>query len=107
MSWKRIAQFWKNTPKTADTTDKKPHARLFLLQGVLVLIFAVLLHRLWELQIVNGPKYAEEFELKTTRSIRDGSLRGNIIARASSSVYAAGNPCACNSSVEYAFLPSP
>lgn len=60
MSWKRIAQFWKNTPKTADTTDKKPHARLFLLQGVLVLIFAVLLHRLWELQIVNGPKYAEE-----------------------------------------------
>ena len=81
MSWKRIAQFWKNTPKTADTTDKKPHARLFLLQGVLVLIFAVLLHRLWELQIVNGPKYAEEFELKTTRSIRDGSLRGNIYDR--------------------------
>lgn len=81
MSWKRIAQFWKNTPKTTETTDKKPHARLFLLQGALVLIFAVLLHRLWELQIVNGPKYAEEFELKTTRSIRDGSLRGNIYDR--------------------------
>ena len=56
MSWKRIAQFWKNTPKTADTTDKKPHARLFLLQGVLVLIFAVLLHRLCYLNFVTGPK---------------------------------------------------
>ena len=52
--------------------------RLFLLQGVFVLIFAILLYRLWELQIVNGEKYAEEFELKTTKVIKDGNLRGNI-----------------------------
>ncbi|MDE5933588.1 MAG: peptidase, partial [Lachnospiraceae bacterium] len=81
MSWKRIVRLWETAPKTTDRIDKKPHARLFLLQGVLVLIFAVLLHRLWELQIVNGPKYAEEFELKTTRIIKDGSLRGNIYDR--------------------------
>lgn len=58
--------------------SEKPNARLFLLQSVFVLIFAILLHRLWELQIVNGTRYAEEFELKTTRIIKDGNVRGNI-----------------------------
>ena len=78
MLWKRISRLWENTSKATDKTNKSPLARLYLLQGVLVFIFAVLLYRLWELQIVNGPKYVEEFELKTTRTVKDGSLRGNI-----------------------------
>lgn len=64
--------------KPIDSRIKNPNRRLWLLQGVFLLIVAILIHRIWELQIVNGQKYVEEFELKTTRTIKDGNLRGNI-----------------------------
>ncbi|WP_408634704.1 hypothetical protein [Petralouisia muris] len=40
--------------------------------------FSILIHRLFELQIVNGQKYAEDFELQITRTVRDHNTRGNI-----------------------------
>ncbi len=54
------------------------NVRLFMLQAVMVSICVFLVYRLWELQIVNGPKYAEDYELKITRTVREGSTRGNI-----------------------------
>jgi len=52
--------------------------RWFTLQILFVLLFSILLHRLFDLQIVNGQKYAEDFELQTTRTVRDYNTRGVI-----------------------------
>lgn len=57
---------------------RRQNRRLFILQIVFVLMFGILLRRLWDLQIINGQKYADEFELRITKTIRDGNLRGNI-----------------------------
>ncbi|MDE6926949.1 MAG: hypothetical protein K2P59_17175 [Acetatifactor sp.] len=48
------------------------------MQIVFVLMFGILLRHLWDLQIINGQKYVDEFELRITKTIRDGNLRGNI-----------------------------
>lgn len=64
--------------RTTDQENQKPGGRLFLLQLTFLVMAGILLHRLWELQIVDGERYAEEFELKTTRLVRDSNLRGNI-----------------------------
>ena len=48
------------------------------MQIIIVALSSVLLHRLFELQIVNGQKYAENFELQITRTVRDHNTRGNI-----------------------------
>ena len=61
-----------------DRGERKHNIRFFTLQILFVLLFSILLHRLFELQIVNGEKYAEDFELKITRTIRDHNTRGNI-----------------------------
>lgn len=52
--------------------------RLYILQGFMIAVCMFLVYRLWELQIVNGQKYAEDYELKITRSVREGNTRGNI-----------------------------
>ncbi len=48
------------------------------MQILFVVLFSILVHHLFEVQIVNGQKYAEDFELRITRTIRDPSIRGNI-----------------------------
>lgn len=35
-------------------------------------------HRLWFLQIVNGEKYAKDYELRVTKTVRDSHARGKI-----------------------------
>ena len=61
-----------------DSTKKDINIRCFILQIIFVVLFAILLHRLFELQIVNGQKYAEDFELQITRTVRDHNTRGTI-----------------------------
>lgn len=62
----------------ADGVKKNRDARLFILMAVFVGLFFILLYHLWKLQIVNGQKYAENYQLKITRTVRDPSTRGII-----------------------------
>lgn len=48
------------------------------MQFIFIALFSILIHRLFVLQIVNGQKYAEDFELQITRTIREHNTRGNI-----------------------------
>lgn len=52
--------------------------RIGILQVVFAALLVLLLYRLWDLQIVNGEKYAQDYELKITRTIRDKNTRGTI-----------------------------
>ncbi|MDE6983633.1 MAG: peptidase, partial [Lachnospiraceae bacterium] len=52
--------------------------RIVTLQILFASLLMVLLYRLWDLQIVNGQKYVEDYELKVTRTIRDKNTRGVI-----------------------------
>ena len=45
--------------------------RLIVLPVIFAALFGTLLYRTWELQIVNGQKYVEEFELRITRTVKD------------------------------------
>ena len=53
--------------------------------AVLAIVFTVLafvlLHRLYELQIINGAEYAQNFSMRTTRTRKLKSTRGNIYDR--------------------------
>lgn len=60
---------------------KSPNTRLFTLILLFAVLFSFLLHRLWELQIVNGPKYARDYELKVTKTVKDNNARGLIYDR--------------------------
>ncbi len=48
------------------------------MQIIIIALFSILIHRLFELQIVNGQKYAEDFEHQITRTVRAHNTRGNI-----------------------------
>lgn len=52
--------------------------RIMIMQVLFIILFVFVLHRLWQLQIVNGKKYAEDFELKISRTVTDKSTRGTI-----------------------------
>jgi len=52
--------------------------RGYILQIIFIILFSILLHRLFDLQIVNGQKYAKDFVLQTTRTVRDYNTRGVI-----------------------------
>ena len=67
-------------PKVAakNCTEKSSKIRIFTMQIVFIALFLILIYRLWDLQIVNGQKYADDFELKITRTVRDSSTRGLI-----------------------------
>lgn len=56
----------------------KYQIRLWLLQMILIVLCALLLYRLWVLQIVNGEQYAMDYELKITRTVRESNTRGLI-----------------------------
>ncbi len=55
--------------------------RLFVLSLVLILMISILLSRLFELQIINGSKLDEEFELSILREIDIKGQRGLIYDR--------------------------
>ena len=55
--------------------------RTMILGAGLCFLFALLIGRLYRLQIVDGEKYADNFVLKTKREIRQKGVRGNIYDR--------------------------
>ena len=56
----------KGTPDGAKQ-DKRP----LVLLAIFSLLPAVLLYRLWNLQVINGQDYADAYELKITKTVRD------------------------------------
>jgi len=59
-----------------ERADKR--GRLFILLLIFIILFSILFYRLWELQIVSGEKYAKDYELKVTKTVRDHNTRGMI-----------------------------
>ena len=53
-------------------------SRLFVLSVIILLMGAVLLHRLFTLQIINGETYQEEYALKIKKEKVLPGTRGNI-----------------------------
>lgn len=60
---------------------EQKNIRLAILQILFCMLAAVLFIRVYQLQIVNGEKYREDFELKITRNIPVPGIRGNIYDR--------------------------
>ena len=69
---KRTFHSIKNSEKASTSV------RVGILQVVFAALLVLLLCRLWDLQIVNGEKYVQDYELKITRTIRDKNTRGTI-----------------------------
>lgn len=59
-------------------SSRKGNIRLYILQIILGIFFSFLLYHLWNLQIVNGQKYVEDYELKVTRTVKENNMRGMI-----------------------------
>lgn len=56
-------------------------SRLFILAAAFMVLFGILLQRVFFLQIVKGSDYLESFSLKTEREVSLPSTRGNIYDR--------------------------
>ena len=56
-------------------------SRIFFLGVVFVILFGILLQRVFYLQIVRGSEYQENFSLLTKREVALKSTRGNIYDR--------------------------
>lgn len=56
-------------------------SRAFILSIVFILLFLVLIVRLFQLQIVKGEEYKNNFLLQARREIRIPGTRGNIYDR--------------------------
>lgn len=56
-------------------------SRTVILSGVFMVLFGILLYRVFYLQIVKGEYYTESFELYTEREVSLSSTRGNIYDR--------------------------
>ena len=56
-------------------------SRLFPIAFIYIILFAILIHRLFVLQIVEGPTHAEEYEYRNTEVREIKSTRGNIYDR--------------------------
>ncbi len=56
----------------------KKNGRILILLLVFLSMFSILAYRLWQLQIVNGQRYADEFAQAITKSVRVAGTRGNI-----------------------------
>lgn len=70
--------FFNIDQESKGNVKKDQNVRCSILLIIMAVLFAILLHRLFELQIVDGQKYAENFELQITRTVRDHSTRGTI-----------------------------
>lgn len=76
--FKKASSFLNSSHAEKDRVRKDQNIRCFILQFIFIALFSILIHRLFVLQIVNGQKYAEDFELQITRTIREHNTRGNI-----------------------------
>ncbi len=56
-------------------------SRTFILAAVFLMMFGILLYRVFYLQIVKGTEYLDSFSLKTKREVSLSSTRGNIYDR--------------------------
>lgn len=75
---KRTKRFWNPGSEETEYSKWGKYLRMYAMEAVVAVLFAVLLYRLWDLQIVNGGKYADDFELKITRTVRESNTRGRI-----------------------------
>ncbi len=57
------------------------NARIYIFIVLFLLLVAVMIYRLFMLQIINGESYLEDFSYQTTKSITIPSSRGNIYDR--------------------------
>ena len=64
-----------------DTAKKIIKSRLFVLSIVMVLLFGILLQRIFTLQIVNGQEYEEKYTLTIEKERTLNGTRGNIYDR--------------------------
>ena len=53
-------------------------SRLLVLSAVMLLLFSMMLARIFSLQIVNGEEYQENFVLRIERTLSEEATRGNI-----------------------------
>ena len=53
-------------------------SRLFLLLITILILFGILIQRLFSLQIINGESYQDNFKLKIRKEKSIASTRGNI-----------------------------
>lgn len=74
-------KFFRISQEPKDHTGRDRNIRCITLQVIIGVLFFILLHRLFVLQIVNGQKYAEDFELRITRTVREPNTRGIIYDR--------------------------
>lgn len=58
--------------------NRRQNGRLWTLLVVILLLFSVMIHRVWDLQIIQGEQYARDYVLKITKTIRDKNTRGMI-----------------------------
>ena len=52
--------------------------RLFVVTVLFLVLFGILIYRLFDLQIVNGEKYQESFTYKSVKTVAVKATRGNI-----------------------------
>ena len=78
MSLKTIAEFFKDI---GNILKKAITARIVPFVIVVIVLFGVLLNRLFQLQIVNGESYTNSYALKTQREVTTPGTRGNIYDR--------------------------
>jgi len=64
-----------------DAIKRLIKSRLLFIALIYMVLFGVIVHRLFVLQIVEGPTHAEEYEYKNTVSREIKSTRGNIYDR--------------------------
>lgn len=73
-----IGNFLNINQGSKDNIEKDQNIRCFILMIIIIVSFSIIIHRLFELQIVNGQKYEDNFELQITRTVRDHNTRGSI-----------------------------
>ena len=75
---KRTRRFWNSGSAEAERDRRGRNLRMYTMEILVAALFLILLYRLWDLQIVQGERYAEEFELRITRKVRESNTRGRI-----------------------------
>lgn len=78
MSLKAITQFFKDL---GENLKKILSSRVIPFVIVMILLFSVLIHRIFTLQIVNGESYKESYTMKSQREVTTLGPRGNIYDR--------------------------
>lgn len=67
-----------SSPVSAKSSKKSQDIRLFAILIGIAVLFAIMFYRLWKLQVVDGVKYAKNYELKVTKTVRGHNARGVV-----------------------------